>query len=242
MIDEYNNKEEDDEKKGRYLIKVARHKTAAKGPARVIVSKNINDVMNIYLQHIRSKLTPQCRAFESRLFLTPTENEYRNVSEAINKVAKCFNLETPNATIHWKIVSTETKKHKKSCIDEVCDQMSHSRATCERFYQRTSNEQSFAAQETIEELCSNKYFRSDQSDIIAIEWPLTNNTVPLALCREMTKKYITKLTNKSRIIGKYLKRNMQQVLAINTACICINYHKCIETRVNNMGGRVSNAV
>ena len=67
--------------------------------------------------------------------------------------------------------------------------MSHSRATCERFYQRTSNEQSFAAQETIEELCSNKYFRRDQSDIITIEWPLTNNTVPLALCREMTKKY-----------------------------------------------------
>ena len=189
MIDEYNNKEEDDEKKGKYLIKVVRHKTAAQGPARVIVSKNINDVMNMYLQHIRSKLTPQCREFESRFFLTPTGNEYRNLSEAINKAAKCFNLETPNATIHRKVVSTETKKHKTSCIDEVCDQMSHSRATCERFYQRTSNEQSFAAQETIEELCSNKYFRRDQSDIITIEWPLTNNTVPLALCHEMTKKH-----------------------------------------------------
>ena len=120
-IDEYNNKEEDDEKKGKYLIKVVRHKTAAQGPARVIVSKNINDVMNMYLQHIRSKLTPQCRAFESRFFLTPTGNEYRNVSEAINKAAKYFNLETPNATIHRKVVSTETKKHKTSCIDEVCD-------------------------------------------------------------------------------------------------------------------------
>ena len=188
-ICEYQNKEENDEVKGCHLIKVARHKTAAHGPARLFINKDIGTLMDIYLHDIRATIKPKSKELECRFFLTPTGNELANLSEAISKVAKIFNIDTPNATVHRKVVSTETKKHKKESIQEMCDQMSHSRATCERFYSRTSNEQSFSVQTTIEELCSNKYFTHDQSELIKLEWPLHQHTIPFALCRDLPKKY-----------------------------------------------------
>jgi len=189
-ISEYNNRAENDEDKGSYLIKVARHKTAAKGPARVIANKETSTLMNFYLQNVRTVIKPLCKEYESRFFLTPTGNELKNLSEAISKVATVFNIESPTSTIHRKVVQTETKKHKAECIDQVCVQMSHSRATCENYHQHTSTEESFAVQKTIEELCYNKYFAGDQSDIIKLEWPLdSNNTIPLVLCRQLSKKY-----------------------------------------------------
>ena len=144
------------------------------------------------------------------------------MSEAISKVAKIFNIDTPNATVHRKVVSTETKKHKKESIQEMCDQMSHSRATCERFYSRTSNEQSFSVQTTIEELCSNKYFTHDQSELIKLEWPLHQHTIPLALCRDLPKKYkhLSQKTDKQiQDHWNYLKNNI--CYKSNTACIII---------------------
>jgi len=188
-IDEYNNKEENEEAEGCHLIKVVWHKTEALGPARVFASKDITTLMNIYLRDVRTVIKPQSSELQSRFFLTPTGNEVKNLSEAINKVAQTFGIETPNATVHRKVVSTETKRHKKECIPEVCEQMSQSRETCERFYSRTSNEQSFEVQSTIQQLCSNRYFTSEQSDLLTLEWPLDKQTIPLSLCRALLKKY-----------------------------------------------------
>ena len=146
--------------------------------------------MNLYLQNVRTVIKPLSEEYESRFFLIPTGNELKNLSEAISKVATMFNIETPTSTIHRKVVQTETKKHKAKCIDQVCVQLSHSRATCENYYQHTSTEESFAVQKTIEELCFIKYFASDQSNLIKLEWPLdSSSTIPLALCRELSKKY-----------------------------------------------------
>jgi len=145
--------------------------------------------MNVYLRDFRSVIKPQSKELQSRFFLTLTGNELNNLSEAINKVAQMFGIATPNATIYRKLVQTETKKHKKESIQEMCDQMSHSKVTCERFYSHVTNEQSFAAQAVIHELCSNKYFTGEQSDLITLEWSLDNHTIPLALCRDLPKKY-----------------------------------------------------
>ena len=80
-IEEYNNKEENNEVESCHLIKVARHKTEALGPARLFASKEITSLMNIYLQHIRTVIKPQSKELQSRFFLTPTGNELNNLSD-----------------------------------------------------------------------------------------------------------------------------------------------------------------
>jgi len=188
-ITEYLQREENDEAEGCYLIKVAQHKTASRGPARVFVNKDIGTLMDIYYHNVRSVIKPLCTDYETRFFLTPTGNVLSNLSEKINKAANLFNIETPTATVHRKVVSTETKKQKQD-VDAICSQMSHSRATCEKFYQHISTEQSFSVQSTIQKLCNSKFFQSDQSELIKLEWPLSNHhSIPLALCRELSKKY-----------------------------------------------------
>jgi len=44
------------EVEGCHLIKVARHKTAAHGPAKLFVNKDIGTLMDIYLQYIRTAI------------------------------------------------------------------------------------------------------------------------------------------------------------------------------------------
>jgi len=58
------------------------------------------------------------------------------------------------------------QKLKKELISKVADQMSHSKETCNQLYQRITNKETFLAQEIIEQICSNKYFRKHKSDII----------------------------------------------------------------------------
>ena len=76
-IDEYNNKEENNEVESCQLVKVALHKTEALGPARLFASKEITSLMNIYLHcHQASD-----QGIAIQILLTPTGNELNNLSD-----------------------------------------------------------------------------------------------------------------------------------------------------------------
>ena len=53
-------REENDEAIGCYFIKVAQHKTASRGPARVFVDKDISTLMDIYYHNVKSVIKPLC--------------------------------------------------------------------------------------------------------------------------------------------------------------------------------------
>jgi len=195
-ISEYNAQVEDDDNEGMFLVDVEHHKTAAShGPARLFMNSRINSIMKVYLNTIRRHTKPQCKAFEERFFLSHTGNELKNISEFIQSVATRFNIETPTATTHRKVVSSESRRQKKSMPD-ISAQMTHSLSTSEKFYQTITYEQSFAARDTIEELACGKFFTKQQDSAIIKEWPLQDGTIPLSLCRQLAHNYKV-LANKS---------------------------------------------
>ena len=75
-VQEYEDKEDD----GNVLIKVLHHKTSSSsGEADIVIKKNINTIIQMYIYNIRVNITPSEKAFQDWLFLMHTGNEFRKI-------------------------------------------------------------------------------------------------------------------------------------------------------------------
>ena len=60
-VQEYEDKEDD----GNVLIKVLHHKTSSSsGEADIVIKKNINTIIQMYIDNIRVNITPSEKAFQ----------------------------------------------------------------------------------------------------------------------------------------------------------------------------------
>ena len=90
--------EKEDDDKGNMLIKVLHHKTSSSsGEADIVIKKNIDTIIQKYIDHIRINIMPTDKAFQDRLFLTHTGNEFRKISKTIKQVANNYGYDVPNA-------------------------------------------------------------------------------------------------------------------------------------------------
>ena len=118
------------------LIKVFQHKTvAARGPANVVISETVKNLMLQYLKAIRNNIIPK-PAVKDRFFLTRAGSEFRKITETIHKVAKQYNIPMPTPCLHRKVIATAGQ----SALDDrdmrsLTSHMAHSAATSARFYQ-----------------------------------------------------------------------------------------------------------
>lgn len=118
------------------LIKVFQHKTiAARGPANVVISETIENLMLQYHRGIRSNIIPK-PAVKDHFFLTRAGSEFRKITETIQKVAKKFKIPMPTPCLHRKVIATAGQ----STLDDrdmrsLTSHMAHSAATSARFYQ-----------------------------------------------------------------------------------------------------------
>ena len=141
------------------LIKVFQHKTvAARGPANVVISKPIENLMLKYHQGIRATIIPK-PTMKHRFFLTTSGNEFRKVAETIEKVAKQYGLPMPTPCLHRKVIATAGQ----SALDDrdmrsLTSHMAHSSATSARFYQFPGIEPMKAAlmHDTIQKLSNSR--------------------------------------------------------------------------------------
>lgn len=141
------------------LIKVFEHKTiAARGPANVVIATTIENLMVKYHQGIRMDIIPQ-QGMENRFFLSHSGNEFRKITETIQKIAKKFDLPMPSACLHRKVIATAGHKHlDDQDMRSLSSHMAHSAATSARFYQFPGAEPNQAASmyDTIQQLSENK--------------------------------------------------------------------------------------
>ena len=86
------------------LIAVMEHKTAMLGPAHIVISSEVEKLMIGYLNNVR--VWVHASQYSTRFFLTYTGNEFCKISEKIAHVAKQFNVKTPIACLHRKVIST----------------------------------------------------------------------------------------------------------------------------------------
>ena len=174
------------------------------GWARVFVNKDIGTLMDIYYHNVRSLwklgLFSQqemcCQIYQKKITKLPIFSTL--------KLQQLLYIE------RW------FQQKQKQNADAVCSQISHSRATYEKFYQYISTEQSFSVQLTIkyETVC---FF----SQIIKLEWPLSNHhSIPLRNIRDCMQKQIIKY----KITGKTLDLCLSNIYYLN---ICVNQQQLI---------------
>jgi len=102
-VQEFNDRKETGEEQS--LITVKEHKTAtAQGPANIVISSEFEAMMLMYLNNVRVRVC--ARQFNARFFVTFTGNEFCKISEKIAYIAKHFNVQTPTACLHRKVIST----------------------------------------------------------------------------------------------------------------------------------------
>ena len=92
--EEYENKEENTE--GRYIIAVLHHKTSSSsGPAEIVITKEIDHLIERYLDDIRTHIIAQRESLRDRVFLTYSGNEFLKISETMRQVATCMAMHCP---------------------------------------------------------------------------------------------------------------------------------------------------
>jgi len=76
---------------GKILIQVMDHKTSSSvGPANIVITPAQEAMMINYLQTIRWKVIPQRDELANLFFLTNTGNEFRKISETIQKISQLY--------------------------------------------------------------------------------------------------------------------------------------------------------
>ena len=188
-IDEWRSRQEED---GEYVINIMEHKTTgAFGPAKIVVSRKVSEVMEAYLLHVREKITPQHQVFEKRFFLTNMGNEFTKISERMKYVAESFGLVVPKSGVQRKVVATEAFKSEDNVsVRKVQKHMYHSATTCEKFYQQMDNDAAVTSKRTIEKLIKGRHFTERESNAVFREYPLTEDTTSsLGICDKIVQKY-----------------------------------------------------
>jgi len=138
---------------GQYCIKVAKHKSAGThGPVKLIFSQKVLDLMEYYLQHMRTKIIPQ-KEFRNRFFLTDSGDEFKSISAVVKSVGKLFGHNLPNATLQRKLVTSKgikTRSQKELLL--MFSHMTHTPCTSQRHYQHPDLECHTNSKKIIEQL------------------------------------------------------------------------------------------
>ena len=211
-IREFEQRESLDDK---LIIRVVNHKTSAsRGPANIVITSDIEKIINKYLKYIRSMIVPQNPELNDNLFLTHTGGEFKKISEAIQSVANKFDMSTPTPSVHRKVIASEGRK----CLDEsgmrsLASHMAHSEATSKRFYQFPSESEAYEVHDTIRQLNTRRQKFSEKEDtILQKEYPLSNDTTPtLEVCKLIIKKYkLDRIAKQLQDRWRTLKAKIQQ--------------------------------
>ena len=175
-----------------FLITVMEHKTAVLGPANIIISRAIEELMLRYLNCVRVRVYALQTKYNTRFFLTYTGNEFRKISEKIAEVAKHYNVKTPTACIHRKVISTVGYEELSPKDYQLLNEhMSHSSHTAQKYYQfPETTTKAVAMHDHIAKLTKKQHFTHEEDDFLTSEWPLTVSETPsLATCREILLRY-----------------------------------------------------
>ena len=188
-ICEFENREYIDDK---IVIRVLNHKTSAsRGPASIIVTTDLEEMISKYLKYIRKTIIPQTDQLKENLFLTYTGNEFKKISESIQSVASKFDISTPSPSVHRKVIATEGRK----CLDDggmhsLASHMAHSEATSRKYYQFPSEHEAYEVHTTIKHLNERRYFSEKEDGFLLKEYPLNHDTTPtLEICKLIVGKY-----------------------------------------------------
>lgn len=180
-----------------FVIHISHHKTATShGPARVVINETTCEMLRKYYSHFRTRMVAKNEEFAKRFFLSASGSEFRKITETLQQLALKYNVSLPTPTTYRKVIETAAQRELPADrAASIQKHMSHSTATCERYYQFPAISDAIATQNDILELATGKHFTQEMDKQILKEWPLHNNEIPpLTTCGVISEMYNMKKT------------------------------------------------
>ena len=116
-----------------FVMRVAQHKTARQGPARLTMTNSEMKMIKKYVRRIRPLLDPD--QIREEIFLRPGPKAIRNVDQQLKKLGKRYTTSTKLRKLGATAVASSCSHGECSIVSK---QMSHSPATSAKYYQLVS--------------------------------------------------------------------------------------------------------
>ena len=157
------------------VIPCVHHKTGAQGLAYLVITKDTDDIIEYYLQHIRQVIAPK-DACKNLLFLTISGEEYTQVYRRTKKALATESMVPPPPGLYRILISTEARRH----LDEMSRRktikhLSHSASTSEHYYEFLNQTDATEAHATISTLSTIRRWTQSETNLLTLRWPLTGD-------------------------------------------------------------------
>ena len=107
-IDEFNIREEDND--GLVVIPCVHHRTAGQGLALLVITEEVEDVLQYYYDNIRNNIVPAEPDLQ-QYFLKHTGKMYAQVYRRIKEALASDNLIPPQPGLYRILVSSDARRH-----------------------------------------------------------------------------------------------------------------------------------
>ena len=171
------------------VIPCVHHKTGAQGLAYLVISEDIDAVIQYYYDYIRQAITPadNCQGY---LFLTRSGEQYDQVYRRIKKAFETSRIVPPSPGLYRILISTEARRH----LDEMkrrktVKHLSHSANTSETYYEFMNIDDATEAHANISALSAMRRWKQHEIELLKSQWPLSGEAPTIKAVRQFIKDH-----------------------------------------------------
>lgn len=202
-IVEFNRRQPCDFESDEVIIPCLHHKTGPQGIARLVVTRDIEQLLVEYYNNVRLKIRANEFTNSNRFFLTTNGCLYTQVYRRINEALSIGSLKPPRPKDYRILVATDAARELDDTdLRRVARHLCHSTETSRQYYQFTNTDDSMLAHQAIRNLSERRKWSRQHIKALLKEWPLTKSPPGLAVCREISKKHQLGRTGK-QVLDKW---------------------------------------
>ena len=185
------------------VIPCVHHKTGSQGLAYLVISEEIDDIIQFYYDNIRQHITPadNCNQY---LFLTRSGDQYDQVYRRIKKALSTSTMKPPQPGLYRVLISSEARRR----LDELkrrntVKHLSHSAHTSEAYYEFMNTTDATEAHANIQALSAMRRWNKKEISLITSQWPLSGEPPTLKAIRTFSKQQRDMLRTAKEILAKW---------------------------------------
>ena len=156
------------------VIPCLHHKTGAQGIAHLVITRELDSMLNDYYSTIRKRIKPKSLAHTNRFFLTSTGSLYSQVYRRISEALSIEKLKPPKPKEYRIVVATDAARELNDTeLRRVAKHISHSTETSRKYCEFTNINDSILAHKALSKLLQQRKWSKEHTISLLKEWPLS---------------------------------------------------------------------
>ena len=185
-MEEFLKRTEVDENKT--VITCHEHKTGPQGAADLVITKDIDDLLEFYLNNVRRHITSNDDT-EHLFFLTSNGKKYTQVYRKLKDAIADTSTTLPKPSTYRIVVRSNAYRNQPDhVLRNVAKHMSHSAETARQYYTFSNTSDAITAHDVINDMAKRRRWTTEETNKLLKEWPLTNKRPELKTCAFLKDK------------------------------------------------------